>query len=395
MVCHRTIPELLFDPAYKVVIDETCTEEPCSPVFRLVHKQTEETVEIYVAAGKLAQRGNGIVRIYAGASTGHQIAVKRIAVDDGESAVLSRIEQSRFACSIVGIRATRCSGCRHAYAVMERMDGSLVDLLATVDARRRMQQSVLDVVDSLTAQLTCLAAEGLLYTDLKFATVLYHRSPTGEYTYRLGDLGSISIDGVCTTTYPLLLPETYEQLQHEDRSLYSLHTSYHCFPSRGTAKSCILYQLARMAAFLYYGIEERVGSACLPTKRRRRVKLSGWNLANCALDAIGVQDPELRVVRTGAPRYSLHSRNNARLHSNIVHNRSGVIDVYRIEDLTLLREWQIVFAARLAQDFPDRKFHLWLAGELHPEAVDKMFTMPAPLLQQWGVWYSTLVASQA
>jgi hypothetical protein len=379
--------ELLFDPAYTVVVEETCTEKPCSAVLHLVHTRSNQTVETYVAAGHLGEGGLGVVRLYEGETSRHQIAVKQLRADDGEIAVVSRIEQNRIDCGIIGIRTTRCSDCRNAYTVMERMDGSLGDLLAT--GRGLPRDSVLHLVDTLTEQLTCLAAAGLLYTDLKFANVLYRRSRTGEHTYRLGDLGSISIAGPHVTTYPLLTSEKYEQLQAAGGARHSLYSHYHFLPTQSTAKSCILYQLARMVAFLADGLQEHAGGEGQLNKRQIGVNLSRWKQKNYALSALGIEDHDLQVVCAGAPRYSLQDNLHRVLQDDIVYDRTGVIYTYRIEELGQLREWQHRVAGYLSTKFPDRPFHTWLVGGLSTEAVDELLPTPAPggtALRKWAAW---------
>jgi hypothetical protein len=396
--------DALFNPEYTVEIKETCANESCSATeVQLVHATCGSVLETYEYKQRLGAGSYGTVWLYEGKDSGHQIALKQIDPDDDdEHEVVARLEQDTIACGLVGIRTTRCSGepaCKNMYMVMEKMDGSLADLRY----REWGQAEVVALVNVLTKQLRCLADKGLLYTDLKLDNVLYRQSTvTQHYTYRLGDLGSISINNAHHTAYPVLLPERHQhsdkQLDEQDDKKFSLYTPYHFFRHEAAAKTCIVYQLARMVVFLCF---DASGNEMEPVEYETH--FATWRQSDFGLDNIRVVDSDLVVQEGAEGGLSLHYtedspyRSDKSLTDDLVsdHESDPNLDpnlvrykVYPIAEVKKMRRWQAHFARELQQRFPNQKYHEWLLPT--KTTSDAFFRKPWSWLDA-AKWYSTHV----
>jgi hypothetical protein len=198
------------------------------------------TSQTYTLQRLIGEGTNGRVYLYSSQQGDGQIVVKHLRRDDPEVAIAQLLE-TNTQCNVVAMRSiTQGPTVR---VVMERMDGDLhryrVEMGNTVKMGHR---KIVSVVQQLHAQLRCLATlpagmRPLYYTNLTSPNILY-RTHAGQFTVRLGDLGSA---WAWEKGYHTSLPFWYMGAPWKYRE------QFYWLQSPDDARACVVYQLAHLA----------------------------------------------------------------------------------------------------------------------------------------------------
>ena len=172
---------------------------------KLKYKVGGKTVTLEKYGEPLGSGAYGSVLLYCDSAKRYQVAVKIFyerrdeydqLMNNDEYDLIKQIFSGggADACHIVNARSIKLlvDGVMYEAVVMNRMDGSLDDLVAKIPADAMTVPTALNIMRVLAQTAACLLANGYIYTDYKLANLLYRcQQDLEQVSIVYGDLGGL------------------------------------------------------------------------------------------------------------------------------------------------------------------------------------------------------------